>query len=125
VSCGGRSVGRHQPNQQPTKQGVKVMSEKEIRRKFKQTRKLARHIADRCDFVTAERIGKASASFGKDFVIVCVAVKDQVEVAQVVCAYVYGATLTGLNFHRSALDDIEHAGGRIVAMTLGCGSEVA
>ena len=100
------------------------MNEKVIRRKFTQTRHLARHIADRCDFITAERIGKASASFGKDFVTVCVDVKDQVEVAQVVCAYVYGATLTGLNFQRSALEDVEHAGGRIVTMTLGCGSVV-
>jgi len=101
------------------------MKKEGIRRKFKQARQLARHIADMCDFITAEEIGKAAAAFGKDFVTVCVAVKDQVEVAQVVCAYVYGATLTGLNFHRSALDDIEHAGGRIVTMTLGCGSEVA
>lgn len=101
------------------------MKEKAIRRMFKLTRQLARHIADRCDFVTAERIGKASASFGEDFVTVCVAVKDQVEVAQVVCAYVYGATLTGLNFHRSALEDVECAGGRLVTMTLGCGKEVA
>ena len=101
------------------------MNEKVIRRKFKRARQLARHIADRCDFVTAERIGKASVSFGEDFVTVCVAVKDQVEVAQVVCAYVYGATLTCLNFHRSALEDVEHAGGRLVTMTLGCGSEVA
>ena len=101
------------------------MNEEVIRRKFKLTRQLARHIADRCDFVTAERIGKASVSFGEDFATVCVAIKDQVEVAQVICAYVYGATLTGLSFHRSALEDVEHAGGRLVTMTLGCGSEVA
>lgn len=101
------------------------MNKEAIRRKFKLARQYARRIADRCDFVTAERIGKASVSFGEDFVTVCVAVKDQVEVAEVVCAYVYGATLTCLNFHRSALEDVEHAGGRLVTMTLGCGSEVA
>ena len=100
------------------------MNKEAIRRKFKLARQHARRIADRCDFITAEKIGKASASFGKDFVTVCVAVKDQVEVAQVVCAYVYGATLTCLNFHRSALEDVEHAGGRLVTMTLGCGSVV-
>jgi len=94
------------------------MNKEVIRRKFKLTRQLARHIADRCDFVTAGRIGKASVSFGEDFATVCVAVKDQVEVAQVMCAYVYGATLTGLSFHRSAREDVEHAGARIVTMTL-------
>jgi hypothetical protein len=101
------------------------MNKEGMRRKFKLTRQLARHIADRCDFVTAERIGKASASFGADFVTVCVAVNDQVEVSQVICAYVYGATLNGLSFYRSALEDVEQAGGRLVTMTLGCGSEVA
>lgn len=95
----------------------------EIRRKFKLTRKLARCLADWCDFVTAERISKAAVFFGEDFVIVFVEVKDQVELAQVVCAFVYGATLTGLNFHRSALDDVEHAGGRLVTITLDCEKE--
>lgn len=96
------------------------MNEKVIRGKFKLTRQIAWHIADKCDFVTAEKIGKASASFGEDFVTVCVDVKDRVEVAQVVCAYVYGSILTGLNFYRSAVEEVEHAGGRLVTMTLGC-----
>lgn len=103
------------------------MNKEVIRRKFKLARQHARRIADRCDFVTAERIGKASVSFGEDFAAVCVAVKDQVEVSQVMCAYVYGATLTGLSFRRSSLEDVEHAGGRLVTMTLEIetGNEVA
>lgn len=94
------------------------MKEKEIGRKFKLAREHARRIADRCDFITAERIGKASVSFGRDFAIVCVDVKDNVEVAQVMCAFVYGATIVGLSFERSALEDVEHDGVRLVTMTL-------
>jgi len=95
----------------------------EIRRKLKLVRQHARRIADRCDFVSAERISKASVSFGDDFAVVCVAAKDQVEIAQIMCAFVYGATLTGLSFHRSALEDVEHAGGRLVTITLDCEKE--
>lgn len=101
------------------------MKGKVIGRKLKLVRYHALSLADRCDFVATEKIREASVSFGEDFAIVCVGVKDQVEVAQVVCAYVYGATLTGLSFRRSSAEDVEHAGGRLVTMTLGCGSEVA
>ena len=94
------------------------MKAKVIGRKFKLAREFAQRIADRCDFVTTEAIREASVSFGKDFAIVCVDVKDQVEVAQVMCAFVYGATIAGLSFERSELEDVEHDGVRLVTMIL-------
>ena len=94
------------------------MRAKEIGRRFKLAREFAQRIADRCDFIMAESIGKAPVSFGEDFAIVGVDVKDNVEVAQVMCAFVYGATMAGLSFERSALEDVEHDGVRTVIMTL-------
>ncbi len=94
------------------------MKAKEIGRKFKLVHYYALILADRCDFVATEKIREASVSFGKDFAIVCVDVKDQVEVAQVMCAFVYGATIAGLSFERSELEDVEHDGVRLVTMTL-------
>ncbi len=94
------------------------MKAKEIGRKFKLVHYYALSLADRCDFVATEKIREASVSFGKDFAIVCVDVKDQVEVAQVMCAFVYGATIAGLSFERSELEDVEHDGVRLVTMTL-------
>ena len=96
------------------------MKKSVIRILFEEARQHARRIADRCDFSTAKRIGKAAASFGGDFVVVCVSAKGQVEVAQIICAYAYGATLTGLSFQRSTSDEVVRGGWRLVTMTLSC-----
>ena len=89
----------------------------DIREKFRRTLKFAQIIADRCDFATAKKIANTAASYGDNYAIVCIDAKDQIETAQIICAFVYGATMTGLNFYRSALEDIKHDRTRLVTMS--------
>lgn len=81
---------------------------KKFRKKVKQAHQLAHVIADRCDFIVAERIATAEFDFGErfadfsaNFAIACIEARDQVEVSQIMCAFVYGATMTGLEFECS------------------------
>ena len=76
---------------------------RKLRKKVKQAHQLAQVIADRCDFIVAERIATAFFDFGTDdygveFAIDYIEVRDPVEVPQIMCAFVYGATMTGLSF---------------------------
>ena len=71
---------------------------RKFRKKVKQAHQLAHVIADRCDFIVAEEIANAFFDFDADFAIAYIQVKDQVEVPQIICAFVYGAMMTDLPF---------------------------
>ena len=76
---------------------------RKFRKKVKQAHQLAQVIADRCDFIAAEKIATAFFDFGTDdygadFAIAYIGVRDQVEVSQIICAFVYGATMKDLPF---------------------------
>ena len=78
----------------------------DIREKFRRAHKFAQIIADRCDFATAKKIANTTASYGAHNAIVCIDAEGLIEAAQIICAFVYGATITGLSFYRSSLEDI-------------------
>ena len=71
---------------------------RKFRKKVKQVHQLAAALADRCNFTVAEEIATAFFDFGEDFAIANIQVRDQVEVTQIMCAFVFGATMTGLGF---------------------------
>ena len=71
---------------------------RKFRKKVKQAHQLAQVIADRCDFIVAERIATIAVDCAADFAVLWVPVRDQVEVSQIMCAFVYGATMTGLEY---------------------------
>ena len=71
---------------------------RKFRKKVKQAHQLAQFIADRCDFIVAERIATIAVDCGADFAVLWIPVKDQVEVSQIMCAFVYGATMTDLEY---------------------------
>ena len=91
----------------------------DIRKRFRRAHKFAQCIADRCDFATAKKIANTAASYGDHYACVCIDAKDQIEAAQIICAFVYGATITGLNFYRSSLEDIKLDRTRLVTMSFG------
>lgn len=70
----------------------------DIREKFRRAHKFAQIIADRCDFATAKKIANTAASYGDYYATVCIDAKDLIEAAQIICAFVYGATRTALVF---------------------------
>ena|GEM_PF-5231498 len=81
---------------------------RKFRKKVKQAHQLAHVIADRCDFIVVERIATAGFDFGErfadfsaNFAIACIEARDQVEVSQIMCAFIYGATMMGLEFEIS------------------------
>lgn len=71
---------------------------RKFRKKVKQAHQLAHVIADRCDFIVAEEIATAPIDFAADFAVLWIPVRDQVEVSQIMCAFVYGAMMTDLAF---------------------------
>ena len=76
---------------------------RKFRKKVKQAHQLAQVIADRCDFIAAEKIATAFFDFGTDdygadFAIAYIGVRDPVEVSQIICAIVCGAMMTDLSF---------------------------
>lgn len=77
---------------------------RKFRKNVKQAHQLAHVIADRCDFTVAEEIATAGMDFGADFAVLWIPVRDHVEVSQIVCAYVYGATMMDLGFEFSSDD---------------------
>lgn len=85
---------------------------RKFRKKVKQAHQLAQVIADRCDFIVAEKIATAFFDFNTKFSIACIPVRDQVEVSQIMCAFVYGATMMGLGF------EFDHSYHRAVTVTL-------
>lgn len=88
----------------------------DVRKKFRRAHKFAQIIADRCDFATAKKIANTAASYGDNHATVCINAKDLIETAQIICAFVYGATMTGLSFYRSSLEDIKLNRTRLVRM---------
>jgi hypothetical protein len=89
----------------------------DIREKFRRAHKFAQIIADRCDFATAEKIANTAVSYGDHYATVCIDANGQIEAAQIICAFVYGATIVGLNFYRSAMEDIKLDRTRLVTMS--------
>ena len=89
----------------------------DIREKFRRAHKFAQIIADRCDFATANRIANTAASYGDHYATVCIEANGQIEAAQIICAFVYGATITGLSFYRSSLEDIKLDRTHLVTMS--------
>ena len=89
----------------------------DIRDKFRRAHKFAQIIADRCDFATAKKIANTAASFGNSYATVCIDAKDLIETAQIICAFVYGATITGLSFYRWTFEDIKLDRTRLVTMS--------
>ena len=76
---------------------------KKFRKKVKQAHQLAHVIADRCDFIGAEKIATAFFDFGTDdsgvdFAIDYIGVRDPVESSQIMSAFVFGAMMTDLSF---------------------------
>ena len=71
---------------------------RKFRKKVKQAHQLAQVIADRCDFIVAERIATIAVDCGADFAVLWIPVKDPVEVSQIMCAFVYGATMADLEY---------------------------
>ena len=88
----------------------------DIRKKFRRAHMFAQRIADRCDFASAKKIANTAASYGDRYASVCIDAKDLIEAAQIICAFVYGATRTGLSFYRSSLEDIKLDRTRFVTM---------
>ena len=82
------------------------MSTKQMRALFLKVRRVATQLAERCDFVTASRIKEAAASCGENFAAACVKYRDQVERAQIVTAFTYGASLNGLTFQCNGDEDV-------------------
>jgi uncharacterized protein YjbI with pentapeptide repeats len=89
----------------------------DIREKFRQAHQFAQIIADRCDFATAKKIANTAVSYGNHHATVCIDAKDLIGTAQIICAFAYGATMTGLNFYRSSLEDIKLDRTRLVTMS--------
>ena len=89
----------------------------DIREKFRRAHKFAQIIADRCDFATAKKIANTEVSYGDSHATVCIDANGLVETAQIICAFVYGATMTSLNFYRSSLEDIKLDRTRLVTMS--------
>lgn len=89
----------------------------DIRKKFRRAHKFAQRIADRCDFATAKKIANTAASYGDRYAFVCIDAKNQIEAAQIICAFVYGATRTGLSFYRSSIEDVKLDRTRLVTMS--------
>jgi hypothetical protein len=98
----------------PKKKELKMS---DIREKFRRAHKFAQKIADRCDFATAKKIANTAASYGDHCATVCIDAKDQIEAAQIICAYVYGATRVGLSFYQSSMEDIELDRTRLMTMS--------
>lgn len=71
---------------------------RKFRKKVKQAHQLAQVIADRCDFIVAKEIATAGIDFGADLAVLWIPVRDQVEVSQIMCAFIYGAMMTDLPF---------------------------
>ena len=76
---------------------------RKFRKKVKQAHQLAQFIADRCDFIGAEKIATAFFDFGTDddgvdFALDYIGVRDPVEISQIMSAFVYGATMMDLAF---------------------------
>lgn len=74
-----------------------------FRNKVKKAPQLAHVIADRCDFIGAEKIATAFFDFGTDdygvdFAIAYIGVRDPVESSQIMSAFVYGAMMMDLSF---------------------------
>jgi drug/metabolite transporter superfamily protein YnfA len=94
------------------------MKHTEARNKFKTIRMLAKHLADTCDFVTAEKIGKAHAAYGENFIIVCATFKDPIERAQSLTAFTYGATVCQLSLHTSTGEDTRCKEGFVITISI-------
>jgi hypothetical protein len=94
------------------------MKHTEARNKFKTIRKLAKHLADTCDFVTAEKISKAHAAYGDNFIIACATYKDPIERAQIVTAFTYGVTVSELSLHTSIDEDTRCNEGFVVTILI-------
>ena len=81
------------------------MNAREICGLFNKVRRTAARFAERCDFVAAEEIKKASASCSKDTAYVGALYKDPVERVQIITSFTYASGLLGLNFFTSADED--------------------
>ena len=100
------------------------MNAKKIRGLFNQVRRTAARFAERCDFVAAEEIKNAWASYSKDTAYVGVLYKGEVERVQILTSYTYASGLLGLSLFSSADEDCaaEH-GKRCMIITLSLESE--
>lgn len=81
------------------------MNTRKIRGLFNQVRRIAAQFAERCDFVAAEEIKKATASCSKGTAFVSALYKDPVERVQIITSYTYASGLLGLNFCTYAAED--------------------
>ena len=81
------------------------MTSRQMRSLFVKARRLAAGLASRCDFAALDRIKKASANCGHNDSYVSIVYKDDIERAQILAAFTYGAALIGLSLSCNRLED--------------------
>ena len=102
------------------------MKNRQIRQLYNKARKIASQFAERCDFVAAEEIKEAQASFTKGTAYAGALYKDRVERCQICTSYVYACGLLGLAFFTSIDEDGPASDGkRYMVFTLSKEVEVA
>ena len=104
------------------------MNGRKMRSLFLKARGLAMQMAKNADFCTVEKIKRASASCcNSGGAFVSVEFNGQVEKAQILSAFLYGATLLGLSVSYSSEEDMSLSDPKcsLLTISLGAGDKCA